>query len=78
MSSYFGTYVVDTVAKTVTHTVLGAWTPDWIGRKLVRGYRFVGKDRIELRVITGVDGKPTRFGSVLVWERIPTRAVGAP
>ena len=70
LAAYYGTFVVDTVARTVTHTVQGAMAPDWIGRKLVRGYRFVANNRIELRVITGPDGKPTKWGQILVWERI--------
>ena len=69
--------MVDTAARTVTHTVQGAMAPDWIGRKLVRGYRFLDRNRIELRVITGRDGKPTRWGQVLVWERIPNPKLGA-
>lgn len=72
LASYFGAYAVDTAARTVTHTVQGAMAPDWIGRKLVRGYRFIAPNRIELRVITGLDGKPTKWGQVLVWERIPS------
>ena len=77
LASYFGTFAVDTVAETVAHTVQGAMAPDWIGRKLVRGYRFLSANRIELRVITGTDGKPTKWGQVLVWERIPTGQPGA-
>jgi hypothetical protein len=73
LATYFGSYVVDTTAKTVTHTVQGAMAPDWIGRKLVRGYRFLAPNRIELRVITGLDGKPTKWGQVLVWERLGSR-----
>ena len=78
MTSYFGTYAIDTVAKTVTHTVQGAWAPNWIGRKLVRSYRFISHDRIELRVTIALDGRPTSFGTLLVWERIPERARGTP
>lgn len=71
LASYYGTYTVDTVAKTVSHRVEGAMAPEWIGRTLVRGYRFLPGNRIELRVITGPDGKPTTTGQVLVWERVP-------
>jgi hypothetical protein len=38
---------------------------------LVRGYRFLPGNRIELRVITGPDGRPTTTGQLLVWERVP-------
>jgi hypothetical protein len=58
-ATYFGTYTVDTTAHTVTHAVEGAWLPDWIGRRLVRRYRFDGPNRLELSV----------SGYVLVWER---------
>ena len=44
--------------------------PEWRGRTLVRGYRFLPGNRIELRVITGPDGKPTSYGQILVWERV--------
>jgi hypothetical protein len=76
LASYYGTYTVDTVAHTVSHLVEGAMAPEWIGRTLVRGYRLLPGNRIELRVITGPDGKPTATGQVLVWERVPER--GAP
>lgn len=71
LASYYGTYTVDTAAKTVSHRVEGAMAPEWIDRTLVRGYRLISKDRIELRVITGPDGRPTTTGQVLVWERVP-------
>ena len=71
LASYYGTYTIDTVAKTVAHHVEGAMAPEWIGRTLVRGYRFLPGNRIELRVITGPDGRPTTTGQVLVWERVP-------
>ena len=55
--TYFGTYVVDTVARTVSHHVEGAMAPDWVGGTLVRGYRFLGANSIELRVLTDAAGK---------------------
>ena len=54
----------------VAHQVEGAMAPEWRGRTLVRGYRFLPGNRIELRVITGPDGKPTSYGQILVWERV--------
>lgn len=78
LASYYGRYTVDTVAHTVAHRVEGAMAPDWIGRTLVRGYRFLPGDRIELRVITGPDGKPTTAGQILVWERVPESRERAP
>lgn len=68
--TYFGTYKVDTVAKTVTHDVQGAMAPDWIGTKLVRGYRFLDVNRVELRVLTDASGRTVSNGTVLLWERV--------
>jgi hypothetical protein len=44
-------------------------SPDWIGAEMVRGYRFLGPNRVELRVLTGADG-PVAGNTVLVWERV--------
>ena len=68
--TYYGTYSVDSVAGTVTHMLDGAMTPDWIGRTLVRGVRFLGPDRIELRVLTTGEGERINDGTILVWERV--------
>jgi len=68
LSTYFGTYTVDTDKKTVTHTVEGAMAPDWIGSKLVRSYRFLDPNRIELGVVA--DAQVVTNGLVLVWQRI--------
>ena len=59
-AAYFGTYSVDTVTRRVTHTVQGAWLPDWIGRRLERSYRFVSDDQLELSVP----------GFALLWQRV--------
>lgn len=69
LATYFGTYAVDAQAQTVTHTVQGAMTPDWIGAKLVRSYRFVAPSRIELRIVE--DTQVSAIGLVLTWERVP-------
>jgi hypothetical protein len=47
--------------------------PDWSGRTLVRAYRFIGPDRLELRVITDAAGRTRDDGSILVWERVGKR-----
>jgi hypothetical protein len=47
--------------------------PDWVGRKLVRGYRFISPNEVELRVITDANGRPTSVGPVLVWRRADAR-----
>lgn len=62
----------------VPHRVEGAMAPEWIGRTLVCGYRFLPGNRIELRVITGPDGRPTTTGQMLVWERVPAGRGGTP
>jgi hypothetical protein len=69
LSTYFGAYSVDTRTQTVTHTVEGAMVPDWIGTKLVRRYRFLTPDRIELTVVP--DTQVVTTGLVLVWQRLP-------
>jgi Lipocalin-like domain len=68
--TYFGTFALDTVKKTVTHKVEGAMASDWVGGSLVRGYRFLTPDRIELSVITDSSGAPAAGQSILVWERV--------
>ena len=68
LSTYFGTHAVDSKANTVTHTVEGAMAPDWIGSKLVRSYRFLDPNRIELSVVA--DAQVVANGLVLVWQRV--------
>lgn len=68
LSTYFGTYAVDAAAQTVTHTVEGAMVPDWVGTKLVRRYRFLTPDRVELGVVP--DAQLPGTGLVLVWQRV--------
>ena len=68
LSTYFGTYTVDPQAQTVTHTVEGAMVPDCIGSKLVRSYRFLDPDRVELGVVP--DAQVVASGLVLAWERV--------
>lgn len=68
LSTYFGTYSVDLATQTVTHTVEGAMVPDWVGMKLVRRYRFLAPDRVELGVVP--DAQLPSTGLVLVWQRV--------
>jgi len=68
LSTYFGTYVIDESAQTVTHTVEGAMVPDWVGTKLARRYRFLTPDRVELGVVP--DAQLPSTGLVLVWQRV--------
>jgi hypothetical protein len=64
-----GRYRVDASRGTVTHVIEGAMSPDWIGTELVRGYRFRGPNRVELRVVTTAEGQAAG-DTVLVWERV--------
>jgi lipocalin-like protein len=68
--TYFGTYSVDRAAATITHSVEGAMTPDWIGSTLVRTYRFLTPDRLEISVVTDATGRRVTNGTILVWDRI--------
>ena len=68
--AYFGSYTVDTVKRQVTHHVEGAWNTDWIGQDVVRSYRFLDRDHVELRVVSNADGRLVSNPAVLVWERV--------
>ena len=69
LATYYGRYTVDAEASTVTHVVEGAMSPDWVGSRLVRSYRFLGPNRVELGVLTNAEGQPVTHRMVLVWER---------
>jgi hypothetical protein len=71
--TYFGTYTIDRHQATVTHSVVGAMVPDWAGTRLVRAYKFLTPDRLELRVVVDASGRSVTDGTVLVWERIRGR-----
>lgn len=58
--SYYGEYNVDESAKLITHHVVGAWLPDWIGTRQERSYRFIDADTLEL----------SAPGYALIWERV--------
>ncbi len=62
-TSYYGTFDVDPVAKTVIHHVELSLHPNWVGTDLVRTYEFNG-DKLTLTAITA-PGTTTR----LVWQR---------
>ncbi len=69
-TSYYGTYQVDAAASTVTHTVIGASAPSWVGSEQLRYFTFNGAT-LTLRTppIRGRDGE--KLVQVLVWERAP-------
>jgi len=46
--AYWGRFSVDPSARTVTHHVIGSDQRNWIGSDQVRGFEFVGSDRLIL------------------------------
>ncbi|SFR91264.1 lipocalin-like domain-containing protein [Sphingomonas jatrophae] len=62
-SGYFGTWTVDAAAGIVTHHVLGAWYPDWIGLDQPRRFSFEG-DELVLEAETGGERVQLR------WRRV--------
>lgn len=46
--SYWGTFSLQAAAGTVTHHVIGADMPNWLGSDQVRQFRFEGPDRLIL------------------------------
>jgi hypothetical protein len=67
-ASYFGTYTIDPQSQTVTHHVLGASFPNWVGNDQLRYYRFDGT-RLLLSTPPLLWGGQS-FEYVLIWERI--------
>ena len=66
--SYFGTYTIDQTKQTITHHVLGAWYPNWIGHDQIRYFKFDG-NRLLLSTPPMIwDGQSLEH--VLTWERI--------
>ena len=66
--SYFGTYTVDSSARTVTHHVRGASYPNWMGHDQIRYYRIDGS-RLVLKTPPILDhGESLEY--TLTWERI--------
>jgi hypothetical protein len=66
--SYFGTYVIDRQKQTVTHRVIGASFPNWIGSEQLRYYRFEGPRLLLSTPPIIVNGQSLEF--VLIWERL--------
>lgn len=60
---YFGTYLVDEDTKAISHFVEGSNRPGFVGKKLVRTYRFDG-DLLSLSPPSGAGSEVT-----LVWQR---------
>jgi len=67
--AYFGTYSIDESKRAVTHHVIGASFPNWVGVDLVRLYVFDDSGRLQLAtppIVVG--GRSLEY--VLVWERM--------
>ena len=62
---YYGPFVLDTSAGTVTHIVEGSSNPSWVGSRQVRYYE-LSKDNAQL-ILSLRDG--TRTTQSLVWKR---------
>ena len=62
---YYGPFVVDTAAGTVTHIVEGSSNPSWVGSKQLRYYE-LSPDNAQL-TLSLRDG--TRTTQALVWKR---------
>lgn len=63
--SYFGTYTLDTEAQTVTHHIIGAAYPDYVGTDQVRHYE-LKDNRLYLQVLATGDDTVRE----IVWERL--------
>ncbi len=64
---YFGTFVVDETAKTVTHFVIGSSFPDYINTQQVRHYVF--EDDGDTLILTAEATLPGQTRRVLTWRR---------
>ena len=67
--AYFGTYSVDESTRAVTHHVVGASFPNWVGVDLVRLYTFDESGRLRLATPPiEMGGRSLEY--VLLWERM--------
>ena len=65
--AYYGTYEVDEFNGQVTHHVVGALFPNWIGHVQTRNFLFEGK---QLRLSTEpIRGSRADLTNILLWER---------
>jgi len=66
--SYFGTYTIDTSARTVTHHVRGASYPNWMGHDQIRYYR-IDASHLVLSTPPILDRREW-LKYILTWERM--------
>jgi hypothetical protein len=68
LTSYFGTYTIDSSARTVTHHVHGASYPNWMGHAQIRYYRIDGTHLVLSTPPILFLGESLEY--ILTWERI--------
>ena len=66
--SYFGTYTIDTSARSVTHHVRGASYPNWMGHDQIRYYR-IDASHLVLSTPPILDRREW-LKYILTWERM--------
>lgn len=65
--AYFGDYVVDEAAGTITHRVAGSAFPEWVGLEVVRRFAIEGERLILSASVTTADGVAAEAATI--WER---------
>lgn len=68
-TAYYGSYTIDLEAQSVTHHVEGSLLPNWIGRQLVRYFKF-SHNQTRLALTTPPMGKEAKIVGTLVWEKM--------
>ena len=66
--AYYGAYEVDEANGQVTHQVVGALFPNWIGDIQTRNFEFEG-DRLRLST-QPIKGRTADLTNILLWERV--------
>jgi hypothetical protein len=69
-AAYYGTYTIDEASSAITHHVEGSWTPNDVGKNLVRYFRLSG-NRITL-MPAEINARPGTSPPMrsLTWERV--------
>ncbi len=66
--AYFGSYVVDEAAQTVTHQIIGSAFPAWVGAKVPRRFAISGNRLTLSDSVVTADGVPAEAETT--WERL--------
>jgi len=71
-AAYYGTYIINEAAGTITHHIEGSLNPNDVGKNFVRYFKLSGNRVILIPVETN-DGRPPTSPPVrsLTWERVP-------